>query len=181
MYMSGITLLAANTNVQHAIELAFIRSEHFIRTYWIVTVGIPKQSNNNFRLGIKLISNPYFKNKKQILTTSWSKNEEKLKKIKILKTEHKVLSNSILNLCSLIQLKSSTHNKHAIRLFASTFLYCPVLGDNIYASQIQKVGNTYVRVNPFLTCPTLPKLDDKLLKLLGINLIIRILFLLIFI
>lgn len=54
-------------------------------------------------------------------------------------------------------------------MFASTFLYCPVLGDNIYASQIQKVGNTYVRVNPFLTCPALPKLDDKLLKLLGIK------------
>lgn len=71
--MSGITLLAANTNVQHAIELAFIRSEHFIRTYWIVTVGIPKQSNNNFRLGIKLISNPYFKNKKVNLLNNFLK------------------------------------------------------------------------------------------------------------
>lgn len=71
-------------------------------------------------------------------------------------------------MCSLIELKSSFHNKHAIRLFASTFLYCPILGDNLYASQIQKVGNTYVRVDPFLTYST-RKLDDKILKLLGIT------------
>ncbi|XP_026300657.1 mitochondrial RNA pseudouridine synthase rpusd4, partial [Apis mellifera] len=166
MYMSGITLLAANSNIQNAIELAYIHGQYFINTYWIVTVGIPKQSNNYSRLGIKLVSHPQFKNKKQILITSWSKNEEK--KIKILKTEYKILSNSILNLCSLIQLVSSTHHKHAIRLFASTFLYCPILGDNIYASQIQKIGNTYVRVHPFFTCSA-PKLDDKLFKLLGVK------------
>lgn len=64
--MSGITLLAANPNVEHAIKLAFIRGEYFINTYWIVTFGIPKQSNNYSRVAIKLISNPHFENKKKV-------------------------------------------------------------------------------------------------------------------
>lgn len=66
-------------------------------------------------------------------------------------------------------MKASTENRHAIRLFASTYLYCPVLGDNICASQIQKVGNTYLKVDPFLTYPAPPKLDRKLLQLLDVN------------
>lgn len=80
-----------------------------------------------------------------------------------------MLSSSILNLCSLIELKSSTHSKNAIRLFAATILYCPVLGDNIHASRIQKIGNTYVRVDPFLSNPGLPKLDIRLLRLLNVR------------
>lgn len=80
-----------------------------------------------------------------------------------------MLSNSTFNLCSLVELKSSTHAKNAIRLFAATYLYSPILGDNIYASRIQKIGNTYVRVDPFLSCPGLPKLDMKLLRLLNVR------------
>lgn len=169
MYMSGITLLAANERVHNAIELAYVRSHFQVNTYWIITVGVPKQLQGQINMGIKAISDPQFKRRKIILTSSWSNNEKKQRKIKLLKTEYKVLSNSILNLCSLIELKSSTHAKHAIRLFAATHLYSPVLGDNIYASRIQKIGNTYVRADPFLSCPGLPKLDTRLLRLLNVR------------
>lgn len=80
-----------------------------------------------------------------------------------------MLSNSTLNLCSLIELKSSTHSKNAIRVYATTYLYSPVLGDNIYASRIQKIGNTYIRVDPFLSKPELLKLDIRLLRLLNVR------------
>lgn len=169
MYMSGITLLAADERVHHAIEVAYARSHFQVNTYWIITVGTPRQLQGQVRLGMQTISNPQFKHKKRILKSSWSHNEEKYRKIKLLKTEYKVLSNSILNLCSLIELKSSTHSKSAIRLFATTYLYSPVLGDNIYASRIQKIGNTYVRADPFLSCPGLPKLDMRLLRLLNVR------------
>lgn len=92
----------------------------------------------------------------------------KAHKIKILKTDYEVLSNSTFNLCSLIKLKSSTHHKNAINLFASTYLYCPVLGDDFYSRRIHKVGNTYTRVDPFLNLE-LPKLDEKLLALLKVK------------
>lgn len=63
--MSGITLLAANPNIQHKIEFAFIHyRKYFINTYWIVTVGTPKESSNKSCVGIKSISNPQFKNKR---------------------------------------------------------------------------------------------------------------------
>ncbi|XP_033361184.1 mitochondrial RNA pseudouridine synthase rpusd4-like isoform X1 [Bombus vosnesenskii] len=169
MYMSGITLLAADEYVHHAIELACARSHFQTNTYWIITVGIPKQLEGQTRLGMKVISNPQFKHRKIILTSSWSHNEEKYRKIKLLKTQYKVLSNSTLNLCSLIELKSSTHSKNALRVFATTYLYTPILGDNIYASRIQKIGNTYVRVDPFLSSPGLPKLDIRLLRLLNVR------------
>ena len=169
IYMSGITLLAANEHVHRAIELAYARSHFQANTYWIVTVGISKQLEGQIRLGMKPISDPQFKHRKIILTSSWSRNEEKYRKIKLLKAEYKVLSNSTFNLCSLVELKSSTHAKNAIRLFAATYLYSPILGDNIYASRIQKIGNTYVRVDPFLSCPGLPKLDMKLLRLLNVR------------
>lgn len=169
MYMSGITLLAADERVHRAIELAYARSHFQVNTYWIITVGIPKQLEGQIHLGMKTISDSQSKHRKTILTTSWSHNEKKYRKIKLLKTEYKVLSNSTHNLCSLIELKSSTHAKSAIRLFAATYLYSPVLGDNIYASRIQKIGNTYVKVDPFLSCPGLPKLDIRLLRLLNVR------------
>ncbi|KOC68229.1 RNA pseudouridylate synthase domain-containing protein 4 [Habropoda laboriosa] len=168
-YMSGITLLAADSKVQHAIELAYVRSLFFANTFWLVTVGVPKILKGSHRLAIRTISNPQFQWKKTILTTSWSQNEEKSRKIKLFKCEYEVLSNSTLNLCSLIQLKASTMARHALRLFAATLLYTPVLGDNIYASQIQKVGDTYLKIDPFLSCPEPPKLDIRLLQLLDVS------------
>ncbi|XP_017763257.1 PREDICTED: RNA pseudouridylate synthase domain-containing protein 4-like [Eufriesea mexicana] len=169
MYMSGITLLASDLNVENAIVLAYARSEFFANTYWVITVRVPKKLKDDSCLAIKSVSNPKFQERKNILVSNWSNNEKISHKIKILKTEYEVLSNSTLNLCSLIKLKSSTHNKHAIRLFTSTCLYCPVLGDNIYANLIQKVGKTYVRVDPFLNKFGLPKLDEKLFILLKVN------------
>ncbi|XP_043528292.1 mitochondrial RNA pseudouridine synthase rpusd4-like [Frieseomelitta varia] len=169
MYMSGIALLAANSRVHRNIELSYSNCKYPVNTYWIITVGIPKQLKSEFHLAVKAISNSQFKERKLVLTTSWSQNDKKLRRVKLMKGEYKVLSNSTLNLCSLIELKSSTHNKSTIRLFAATMLYSPILGDNIYASRIQKVGNTYVRADPFFSCPGLPKLDTKLLKLLVVK------------
>ncbi|XP_076751731.1 pseudouridylate synthase RPUSD4, mitochondrial [Xylocopa sonorina] len=169
LYMSGVTLLAANANIQNAVSLAYIRSHFFANTYWIITIGVPRELRGQHRLAIKLISKPPLKHKKATIITSWSNNDEKYGRMQLLKTEYNVLSNSTLNLCSLIKIKSSTEKRHAIRLFASTFLYCPILGDNICASQIQKVGNTFVKVDPFLTHPAPPKLDEKLLKLLNVR------------
>lgn len=90
--------------------------------------------------------------------------------MKILNVEFNVLSNSTLNLCSLVEIRSSTTKWHALRLFASTFLYSPILGDNLYASRIQKVGDTYVQVDPFQESTELPaKVDKPILELLNIE------------
>ncbi|CAK9805915.1 Pseudouridylate synthase RPUSD4, mitochondrial [Anthophora quadrimaculata] len=167
-YMSGITLLATDAKVLHAIELAYTRSYFFGNTYWVVTVGVPSVPSHSYRLALKLISNPQYKHHKTILTSKWSINEEKYRKIKIFKARYEIISNSTLNLCSLLKLRASTESRHAIRLFASTFLYTPILGDNIFSSQIQKVGDTYVNIDPFLSVPALQKLDKRLLQLLGL-------------
>lgn len=170
MYMSGITLLAADERVRRAIEVSIIRSNFFAKTYWVITIGVPRELKGEYRLALKLILNPQFKGRKAVLTDSWSKRDEKLGKVKVVKTEFQVLSNSTLNLSSLLQIKSSTERRHTIRLFASTFLYSPVLGDNSpCASRIQKVGDTYVKIDPFLVHPAPPKLDRRLLKLLNVT------------
>ncbi|CAK9799908.1 Pseudouridylate synthase RPUSD4, mitochondrial [Anthophora plagiata] len=110
-YMSGITLLATTSQILHAIELAYVRSHFFGNTYWVITVGVPSVLSNFHRLAIKSISNPQFKYRKTILTSTWSKNEEKFHKVKIFKARYDVLSNSTLNLCSLLKLRASTESR----------------------------------------------------------------------
>lgn len=68
--MSGITLLAADEHVHHAIELACARSHFQTNTYWIIAVGIPKQLKGQTRLGMKVISNPQFKHRKVSLSNT---------------------------------------------------------------------------------------------------------------
>lgn len=169
MYMSGVTILAADISIQNAIQLAYIRSEFTANTYWMITVGVPNRLNGHDRLALKLLEKPGYDIKKAVFLSSWSQRDHKLKKIKIVRTQFQVLSKSTLNLCSLIEVKSSIIKRHALRLFASTFLYSPVLGDNVCATRIQKIGDTYLTIDPFLTKAEPPVLDEKLFKLLNVK------------
>lgn len=94
----------------------------------------------------------------------------KRNEVKILNVNYKVLSNSTQNLSSLIEMNASTKKWHCIRLFASTMLYSPVLGDNYHGSRIQELMGTWVKVNPFAdSCWDLPKINSELLGLLNIR------------
>ncbi|CAL7946397.1 unnamed protein product [Xylocopa violacea] len=168
-YMSGVTLLAADENVERAVNLAFVHSKFFANSYWVITVGVPRKLEDKHRLGMRLISNSTSNSKRATIITSWSNSDEKYGRIKLLKIDYKVLSSSTFNLCSLLEIKSSTEKWHAIRLFSSTFLYSPVLGDNICASQIQKVGDTFLKIDPFLVQPAPLKLDKKILEQLYVS------------
>ncbi|XP_076246129.1 mitochondrial mRNA pseudouridine synthase Rpusd3 [Calliopsis andreniformis] len=169
-YMTGVTLLSANSKVQNAVELSLRRGQNFTKTYWMITTRVPHQIKGKAHLGIKLAVHHHLKSKQPIILTLWSNNDVERKVVKILNTEFMVLSNSTLNLCSLIKIKSSTNKWYALRLFAATYLYCPVLGDNSYASRIQKIGDTYVQVNPFMEYTKQPPvLDKSILKLLNLK------------
>lgn len=105
-----------------------------------------------------------------VILTQWAKNAAKKNEVKILNVKYKLLSNSTHNLSSLIELAVSTRKWHAIRLFASTMLYSPILGDNYHGSRVQEIMGTWIRVDPFAeSCWELPKLNKQLLDLLGIN------------
>ncbi|CAK9831056.1 Pseudouridylate synthase RPUSD4, mitochondrial [Anthophora retusa] len=109
-YISGVTLLAADTDILNAIDVAYVRSYHFGNTYWVITVGVPTIQENNYRLALKIISDPQYKNRKTILTRSWTSNEEKYRRVKIFKARYEIISNSTFNLCSLLKLRASTEN-----------------------------------------------------------------------
>lgn len=84
--------------------------------------------------------------------------------------EYKVLSNSKQDLCSLVELRSSTTKWHAVRLFAATKMYSPILGDNIHGSRVQNIMGKWMRVNPFLDSVSRPpELDENLLKQLELS------------
>ena len=96
--------------------------------------------------------------------------EEKRNEAKVLNVEYNVLSNSIDNLSSLIEIKSSTTKWHAIRLFAATNLLSPILGDRIHASRIQNIMGTWMKVNPFVAAVDRPpRMNQKLLTLLNLS------------
>lgn len=93
-----------------------------------------------------------------------------MQRVRKLNVKFEVLSKSIFDLCSLVQIIPNTVKNHAIRLYASTYLYTPILGDNLFASRIQKVGNTYIKLNPFFSCTNRNQnLDERIYKLLNIS------------
>ncbi|XP_076279676.1 pseudouridylate synthase RPUSD4, mitochondrial isoform X2 [Lasioglossum baleicum] len=161
-YMTGVTLFAADPQIQDNVELALRRGNHFTKTYWVVTTMTPNQLKGREKLGLEMRSSGrQGDRRKAVLVTSWSKNSWKQGDVKILNFEYKVLTYSTSNLCSLIEIRASSNKQHAIRLFAATFLYAPILGDNLNGSRIQKVGNTYVQVDPFLEFTKLPPVLNK--------------------
>ncbi|XP_076177829.1 pseudouridylate synthase RPUSD4, mitochondrial isoform X2 [Ptiloglossa arizonensis] len=172
-YMSGITLLAKDSNVQEKIQLALRRGNNFTSTYWIVTCRVPNKLKGKEHLAMRPLEIKQTNtrsHKTPVIVTSWSNKDQKRRNVKILNVEFKVISNSTLNACSLIQIKSSTMKWHAIRLFAATFLFTPILGDNIYTSRIQKIGDTYVLIDAFKECVNLSsKLDQSIFNLLNLK------------
>lgn len=104
-----------------------------------------------------------------MIKDKWSINAQKQRLVKVLKVEYNVISNSTNNLSSLIEIKSSTLKWHALRLFASTRLYAPILGDNLYANRIHKIGGTWLLTNPFTVTNQLPDIDNQLLELLHLT------------
>ncbi|XP_076657864.1 pseudouridylate synthase RPUSD4, mitochondrial [Halictus rubicundus] len=160
-YMTGVTLLAADSRVQNNIELALRRGNNFTKTYWVVTTAMPNRLKGREKLGLVMSSDRQADRRKATITTSWSKNSWKRGDVKILNFDFKVLTNSTSNSCSLLEIRASSNKQHAIRLFAATFLYAPILGDNLNGSRIQQLGNTYVKVDPFLKLANLPPILDK--------------------
>lgn len=88
----------------------------------------------------------------------------------MLNVEFKIISNSTNNLSSLIEMKASTTKWHALRLFASTRLYAPILGDNIYGSRVRNVAGEWLLTSPFASINNnLPQMNSELLEILYLN------------
>ncbi|KAG7196349.1 hypothetical protein KM043_001330, partial [Ampulex compressa] len=166
-YMSGVVLLAANEHVQKSIEKSFARAMSMklcARTYWVVTTMVPTSIKGKEHLAMQQKGK-----EKPIILKNWGKNQLKRNEVKILNVEYKVLSNSTLNLSSLIEIKSSTQKWHAIRMFTTLMLYAPVLGDNYYASEIIKILGTPVRAKLNIIEKPLPKVNSELLQMLKLT------------
>lgn len=67
-------------------------------------------------------------------------------------------------------MEASVKRWHSLRLFASTMLYSPILGDNYHGSRVQEIMGTWIKVNPFAeSCWDMPKINQQLLQLLDIK------------
>lgn len=105
-----------------------------------------------------------------VILTQWTNNAVKRNEVKILNIDYKILSNSTHNLSSLIEIVSSAKQWGAVRLFTSTMLYSPILGDNIHGSRVQEIMGTWLRVDPFAdSCWNMPKINQQLLDLLDVT------------
>lgn len=105
-----------------------------------------------------------------IILTKWSNNAVKKDEVKILNVNYRIISNSTHNLSSLIEMEVSSRKWHSIRLFASTMLYSPILGDNYHGSRVQEIMGTWLKVNPFAESSwDMPQINQQLLQLLDIK------------
>ncbi|XP_047364770.1 mitochondrial RNA pseudouridine synthase Rpusd4-like isoform X2 [Vespa velutina] len=169
-FMSGVTLLAANKTLQDAINSSYqssIGMKILNKTYWTVTSRVPSQIKGTEHLCMSKLFNRSESEKRVVIEEKWSKKAEKRREIKVLNIEFNIISNSTNNLSSLIEMKASTIKWHALRLFASTRLYTPILGDNIYGSRIQNIAGKWLLVSPFAkTNNNLAEVNPKLLEIL---------------
>ncbi|XP_034949055.1 mitochondrial mRNA pseudouridine synthase RPUSD3-like [Chelonus insularis] len=175
-FTSGIVLLSATDKIKKAVEKALERAEKLRlipRTYWTVTRRVPVSTENEEkeeRLAMRLVISPDKKNVMPVIIKRWSHNEQKRREVKILNIQYKVLCNSTLNLASLVEIKSSTTQWHAIRLYAATELLSPILGDRIHGSRAQDVMGRFMKMNPFVEAAhVIPQLDRNLLKILRVT------------
>ncbi|XP_043463898.1 mitochondrial RNA pseudouridine synthase Rpusd4-like [Leptopilina heterotoma] len=172
-YMTGVTLLTADKTVEDKVLLAERREftlKQLTKSYWIVTTRLCAKTNDKGQVGMKLFKSPCKKFERPVIIKEWNNAQVERKEVRLLNFEHELISNSKMDLSSLIKLKASTKKWHAIRLFAATQLHSPVLGDNNHGSRIQNIMGTWMTVNPFLeTVSKPPTLDPQLLKSLNLS------------
>lgn len=168
-YMSGVYVFGINDKVCQQINIAKRRTEGKSRKIWAVTIRVPNEIKGKHHVAMKLKTS-VLGDKKPIILTQWSRNAVKKNDVKIMNIEFKILTNSTHNLSSLIEIKSSARQWNGIRLFASTMLYSPILGDNIHGSRVQEIMGTWLKVDPFAdSCWNLPKINRELLDLLQVT------------
>lgn len=169
-YMTGVYVFGINDDACHQIEMARRRFQMGkYRKYWAITTRVPNDIKGKHHLGITLQKSS-LGNKKAVILTNWSNNEVKRGEVKILNINYKIISNSTHNLSSLIEMETSNKRWHSIRLFASTMLYSPILGDNYHGSRVQEIMGTWIKVNPFAeSCWDMPQINQQLLQLLDIR------------
>nr|XP_050864078.1 pseudouridylate synthase RPUSD4, mitochondrial-like [Vespula vulgaris] len=170
-FMSGVTLLAANEKLQDAIRTSYQRAigmQLLNKTYWIVTLRVPNQIKGREHLCMSKELNRSETRNTITIGEKWSRNAEKRREIKVLNIEFEIISNSTNNLSSFIEIKSSTTKWHALRLFASTRLYTPILGDNLYGSRIQNIAGRWVLSFPEANNDA-PQMNSELLKILHLT------------
>ncbi|XP_011262875.1 mitochondrial RNA pseudouridine synthase Rpusd4 isoform X2 [Camponotus floridanus] len=169
-YMTGIYIFGINDNVCQQLEKARRRFHtHKFRKYWAITTRVSNEIKGNYNLAM-ILQKSSLGIKKPIIITKWSNNAVKKDEVQILNINYKVISNSTHNLSSLIEIEASTRKWHSIRLFASTMLYSPILGDNYHGSRVQNIMGTWIKVNPFAeSCWDMPHISKELLQLLDIK------------
>ncbi|KYN28389.1 PREDICTED: RNA pseudouridylate synthase domain-containing protein 4-like [Trachymyrmex cornetzi] len=168
-YTSGVYIFGINEKVCYQLDLSRRRNQGRYKKYWVVTTRVPNEIKGKHHLAM-ILKKSALGDKKPIILTQWNKNAVKRNEVKIMNIEYKIISNSTNNLSSLIEIVSSSRKWHGIRLFASTMLYSPILGDNIHGSRIQEIMGTWLKIDPFADSSwDLPKLNRQLLELLNIK------------
>lgn len=64
--MTGVTLLAADSKVEKAVETSLRRGLNFTKTYWVITTRVPRTLKGKEQLAMKLVSSNRYKYRKVI-------------------------------------------------------------------------------------------------------------------
>ncbi|XP_012256782.2 mitochondrial mRNA pseudouridine synthase RPUSD3-like [Athalia rosae] len=172
-HTSGVAILADTEATTNAVLKSLARAQCakiFSNTYWIVTTKLPRSNCGQLNLAITKKESPCRSYKQPIILTEWAKNDVKRGVVKTFDVSYRKISNSLDNLSSLMEIKCFTVKWHAIRVFASTVLLSPVLGDNIHGSRVKKILGKYLQISPFVdAAKELPILEPALLKKLNLS------------
>ncbi|XP_046626589.1 mitochondrial mRNA pseudouridine synthase RPUSD3-like [Neodiprion virginianus] len=172
-YISGISILASDEKKAYAIKKALSRAQcakTFARSYWVVTTKLPRSNSGELNLAIRKKESPCKTYKQPIIVTKWGENEVKRREVKTFDVCYRTISTSDGNLSALMEIQCFTTKWHAIRVFASTVLVSPILGDNIHGSRVKKLMGSYMHISPFVDASRqIPILQPELLKKLNLQ------------
>ncbi|XP_073978178.1 mitochondrial mRNA pseudouridine synthase RPUSD3-like [Rhodnius prolixus] len=170
-YVSGVAIFCTDKSVQenfHKKLLRMRREDQPSDMYRSIVIGNPIKEMTHFQGAIKLENSPLTREKKAVLVSKCTKGERERGVAKKVVITHRTLASN--NNASLVEIGTTRNSWHCVRIYLSTFLLTPVLGDNVHGSRVKTIMGQSVLVDKFSPVAGVPqKLSSELLKILKLT------------
>lgn len=91
----------------------------------------------------------------------WSNNAVRRGDVLITAFSYQTLQENGNSSASLVEVSSNRKKWHCVRLFCSTYLLSPVLGDNLYSGRVKTIMGVSVPVDHWSTVAQEPQVTDS--------------------
>lgn len=149
-YTSGVMIIAKSDGAVLKVKKCKLRAktrDNMNDSYLAVSQGRPVIRKYSCKFGIRLAENETNKRKVPVLEEKWSQGDMKKQRVKLFRVSHSVVCEG--ELASLTRVSASTTASNALRLYFSTKLLSPLLGDNIFSGRVKDLLGVPLLLDPW--------------------------------